>query len=321
MSRMGARAVGLILPVVLLVGVPFCASGEIQRSPEPEKPAIWMESDIRLVMQAERVARADAMRKMLEKLYGVRLDAHHTVYDLARDNERVNAALQGTLKGMRELRWVYTPEGICQVEMAVTWETVVEEVRKVLRTYCDGCGTYTHEVQEVNLRSYQTEVTVWGNGAIEGTPAVKHIQALRAAEVDAYKRLAARIMGIRITADTTVRDMAFQSDRIQTAIETVIKGGNFTDYVFEPRVVKVRCEVKLESLVAQLKILHTETKTQHRVTSTQIADLQVSTQEKIIAETGVGIIDNAAPPAPPPTTVVESYREINMIIKQTLEAR
>lgn len=58
----------------------------------------------------------------------------------------------------------------------------------------------------------------------QSVPTAKRLQYVRAAEMDATRILAERIMGIAISGDTTVKDLAAASDTVKGALAATLKG-------------------------------------------------------------------------------------------------
>jgi hypothetical protein len=73
-----------------------------------------------------------------------------------------------------------------------------------------------------------TKVTAVGYGAMpvgEGlTSAQRHLLAMRAAKLDAYRALAETVAGIKITGSSTVSAMALTSDSYKAYIEAYMRG-------------------------------------------------------------------------------------------------
>ena len=286
------RNIILVLGCLLVVGfVSRSEASMIKRKTEKQRPKIWMESNIKDVMRAERIARADAMRKMAEKLYGVNISAEQNVYDLVNENSEVRAKMNQVLAGMREKAWHYYPEGICQVELEVTWRTFIKKVKEIVEAGCDACGSYFEKSVDVSVTANDKKVVVWGSGAIKGTRGVQEIQALRAAEVDAYKKMAERILGVRISSDTTVRDMVMESDRIRNTVRGIIRGAYLYDYTFEPRKVLVKCMVKRKKVLTAIKEVVSAERDEYGWVRVDIdQDIKSETKIKKFVETGIGII-------------------------------
>ena len=57
----------------------------------------------------------------------------------------------------------------------------------------------------------------------------KRLMAMRAAEVDAYRKLAEQVNGLRISGNTTVSAFAVQNDSLRTYVEAYIRGARITN--------------------------------------------------------------------------------------------
>lgn len=86
-------------------------------------------------------------------------------------------------------------------------------------------NTSVHDMPPVVL---PTKVTAVGYGAMpvgEGlTSAQRHLLAMRAAKLDAYRALAETVSGIKITGTSTVSAMALTSDSYKAYIEAYMRG-------------------------------------------------------------------------------------------------
>jgi hypothetical protein len=58
------------------------------------------------------------------------------------------------------------------------------------------------------------------------TPAQQKLMAIRAAQVDAYRNLAERVYGFRVSGSTTVSAFATQSDKIRSHVDSFIRGAH-----------------------------------------------------------------------------------------------
>lgn len=79
----------------------------------------------------------------------------------------------------------------------------------------------------------------WSEGVVRATgigagkanfknknPGVYRAQAKRAAIMDAQRNLAEAVNGVRVTSDSTMRDMILESDLVRTRVDAIIKGMN-----------------------------------------------------------------------------------------------
>lgn len=73
------------------------------------------------------------------------------------------------------------------------------------------------------------EVTGMGVEPESGTRAQKRLMAERAALTDAYRKLVEATDGIRVEADTTVKNFAAESDLVRTQLNSFIKGARILE--------------------------------------------------------------------------------------------
>jgi hypothetical protein len=227
---------------------------EVAADEEKNRPKIWQDASGKAILKAETVARADAMRKLLERVWGLEVYGQTSVYDLVHADKEVEARLQGVLNGMKEKKWHYYDDGSCQVEMVVTWRELVEKVETTVNETLKGDRVIKRdEFIKVNVDTKDTDITMWGSGALEGSPGVEIIQAQRAAEVDAYERLAGRVVGVQIDAQTTVRDMVLESDEINATVAAALRGVEFTDYRTKPKWIEADATINIAMVIQRVE--------------------------------------------------------------------
>jgi len=125
---------------------------------------------------------------------------------------------------------------------------------------------------------------------IEKRKAQNKLLAMRAARVDAMRKLAERINGLMITSETSVKDFVATDDRIQTSMRSWLRGAH---EVGEPTytpdgICQVTMEVTLEEVIVELKKLHKEYYKGDKVSLHDIEQMAAHTTEKTIRETGSG---------------------------------
>ncbi len=121
-------------------------------------------------------------------------------------------------------------------------------------------------------------------------PGQQKLLAKRAAIVDGYRNLAERIKGLKIDANTYVRDFVAEADEIRTSLDTFLKGARVVGAprYFEDGSAEVTVEITLQELVQQLQRFY---KTYHHLCHGHVYsfDKMVTINRlKVIRETGRG---------------------------------
>ena len=80
-------------------------------------------------LMALRAARLEAMRDLAEQVHGLRLDSRTTVHDSVAVNDRIDAAVSGTLRGARLVRITPKGEDTYEVELALDADAVAYIVK------------------------------------------------------------------------------------------------------------------------------------------------------------------------------------------------
>ncbi len=117
------------------------------------------------------------------------------------------------------------------------------------------------------------------------------LMARRAAEADAYRKLAERVMGLQISSRSTVRDFATESDRISASLNHFIKGIRIdpTSTVFyEDGSCEVTAEVTIEKVVTTLKTVCDKYYDGEHWTKDSFEEIKKRTTRDIISEVGCG---------------------------------
>lgn len=228
--------------------------------PEPFVPAIWKTVGPQARLMAARAAELDAKRKLVERIKGLRITSDTLVRDFVAESDVITAEARAMLVGAREKRVYYHDnELICEVVCEVPVESVITTIKSLHKRHYKGDRVSGMDIekitQELKSQTFEAtgmgvppakfieklEVTIkeeipdWvtqtisaeGNGVPPedkaGTPQGK-LMAARAAELDAKRRLAEEVMGLRIDSSTTVRDFVTENDEINTRLNTVLVG-------------------------------------------------------------------------------------------------
>ena len=129
-----------------------------------------------------------------------------------------------------------------------------------------------------------------GDALTEKYAAQNKLLAMRAARVDAMRKLAERINGLVITSDTTVKDFVATSDVIQSSMTSWLVG---MKEVGKPRytpdgICEVTLEVTVREVIVELQRLHRQYYKGNKFAVADFEKIAVNTTDKAIRETGSG---------------------------------
>lgn len=83
-------------------------------APSPDAPNVAVAR-----LGAERAAKLDAMRNLLETVKGVRIDSQTTVVNFTTQSDVINSRVEGTVKGARVVKTKYLSDGAVEVIIEV----------------------------------------------------------------------------------------------------------------------------------------------------------------------------------------------------------
>lgn len=229
--------------------------------PEPQIPDIWKAISPQGRLMAKRAAELDAMRRLVERIKGLRLTSDTLVRDFVAESDVINTEARASLRGAHETGHPYyhTDELIVEVTYEVPVETVITTIKALHKRHYKGDKVTGVDIEHIaqTIKSDKFEATGmgvpkpeeikavavklkmempdWigqmiradGNGVPPedkaGTPQGK-LMAARAAELDAKRRLAEQVMGFHIDSSTTVRDFVTEHDEINSQVNSFIQG-------------------------------------------------------------------------------------------------
>jgi len=312
-----------------LVGSASQAAVRSTEGPAPNLPEIWQQAGPRERLKATRAAELDADRLLIERLYGVQIDSRSTVADLAMQDDSIAAIAGASLVGALTVgEPEYFDDGRVEVVKSVKIEQVIETIRRKTKEKlrADGTSEMVDFDEKTELATEGKTLEAMGNAAIPGSLGHQKVMAKRAAELDAYRRLAQRLMDIRIDSETTIRDACLESDDLIASLSQLVKGA-------EPLSIRYlddgSCEVKMSITKHDIVRALTRT-TKGRAHTTRIED---SIQEKTFVETGRGAMHpvQAATSEPQPADLppapstekpnADIFFETETIIRRLLEAK
>lgn len=290
------------------------------------KDAVGVKREAQNKLLARRAGRMDAIRKLTERIKGLQITSETTVRDFVTENDEINAVTMAFIRGMREKKVTHMEDGTCQIVIEVTLREVIVNLKGSYKRYYKGDKVKIEDFQKMLITYKDKIITVTGNGAprseewetaglemipVVGEKAVGSIDmpvpakafwfkyctgrgrlmAVRAAQVDAQRRLAERIKGIYITSETTVRDFVTESDEIKAVTEAALRGARETGicYHTDELIVEVEMTIKLRTVYASLKSWMERHHKDDKVKIKQLEQLTLTAKDTTISETGMGV--------------------------------
>jgi hypothetical protein len=222
-------------------------------------PPIWKSVTPQGKLMAARAARLDAQRKLLERINGVRINSQTLVRDFVAESDTIRAEVVGQVNGAEEVDVYYhDDELIVEVTVAVPTEQVIRTIQQMHTRHYQGSQVSGSDIervrQKINRKTFEAtgsgvprasqriaaapqsqapvapdwvgrKISVVGMGtdpAID-TPQGK-LKAIRAATMDARRKLIEQINGLEISSATYVRDFVTERDEIRSQVQSVIAG-------------------------------------------------------------------------------------------------
>jgi len=300
-----------------------CSGAVGQVSPEQNK------------LLARRAAEADAYRKLAETINGLQLNSQTYVKDFVTESDEIRTAIDTFVKGARfgQPRWY--DDGVCEVEAEVTVAKLITTLKEVHVAHYHGRSVTATDIEQIKQTLQKDVISVIGMGAprpdlppglpagVEAAltplpspppatltvPAIwktvspqARLMAIRAARVDAMRKLLERIKGLRLTSDTLVRDFVTEYDEIATRAEGIVVGATeVRTYLHDDELIAdVVMEVPVSRVITQLQELHTAHYKGSSVTSVDITNIKKTVQRDVFEATGSGV---------PPMRMMEPARE------------
>ncbi len=282
---------------------------------------------------SKRAAEADAYRKLAECIKGLQITSDTYVKDFVAESDQIQTAMDTFIRGVRlgDPKWY--EDNSCEVPAEVTVAKIITELKEIHTAHYKGNRVKSTDIEQMKQTVKKDIIRVVGMGApredlppdlpggvVEqlGGPPVPpsppipdlwrkigpqgRLMAQRAARVDAMRRLVERILGLRVTSDTLVRDFVAEHDVIQTVAQGTLVGATEvrTYYHHDEPIAEVTLEVPLESVITTIKELHTRSIRGDDVKGLDITQLTQSIKTQKFQATGMGV---------PPPQAIRAYNQ------------
>ena len=317
MSRMKLLVVG----AVMVAGWGFAYGQDVSR--EKNK------------LLAKRAAEADAYRKLAEAVYGLEINSRTYVKDFVAESDDIRTDVDTFVKGVRLGRPVWYEDDSCEVPAEVTVAKVIETLRTAHKRHYDGHNIQSEDFETMTKRIEKKVIKAIGMGAprpdlpadlpsgtfelITPPPAdlprppipdlwrqagpQARLMAIRAARVDAIRKLAERVKGLRLTSRTQVVDFVAESDEIRTDLMATLStaGEEVSTYLHHDELIaEVTMRIPTEQVITTVKRLHSRHYKGDDIKGHEIEDVVKTVVKKDFEETGMGV---------PPPKYLKRYAE------------
>jgi len=132
---------------------------------------------------------------------------------------------------------------------------------------------------------------------VDTAQAKKKLLSKRAAEADAYRKLAECVKGLQITSDTYVRDFVAESDIIRAEMDEFIRGVRLgKPKWYEDLSCEVPAEVTVAQVVTRIKEVHTRHYKGDKITGKDIEQMSKTIKREVIKVVGMGAPREDLPP-------------------------
>jgi outer membrane protein FlgP len=264
-------------------------------------PEIWKNISARERLNLVRAAELDGTRQLMERINGIAIDSETSVMDMAQTDDSIKAMLRESITGVRTVGSpTYLPDGRIEVVRKVH---LTQLIRRIVETYTRPEGGNMKADSETTTTEKEVVFDVTGVAAIRGSDGHKRVLAQRAAQVDAYRRLAERTGSTRLSSETTIADLATTNDSIRSSVSKTIKNAEPISIKYLPdNSAEVTLRINLDPIVRVIA---------KRVKDGQVTLISDKIEQLIVEETGVG--------APPDNMDLEVEVHIESIIEQSLK--
>jgi hypothetical protein len=270
---------------------------------------------------SKRAAEADAYRKLAETVNGVQINSETYVRDFIAEADNIRTDLDTYIRGIRLGEPHWASDLTCTVEAEVTVAKLIEELKSLHSRHYKGDKVKASDFDSIKQYIKKDVIKAVGMGAPrpdlppnspnsplppnmkmppdppipdiwKSVPPNERLMAIRAANVDAKRRLVERIKGLRINSETVVRDFVAESDVINTDCQAMLVGAQEVGKPYlhhDELIAEVTLEVPVESVITTIKSLHTRHYKGDKVKGSDIEQVTQNIKSQTFQATGMGV--------------------------------
>jgi hypothetical protein len=242
-------------------------------------PKIWSSTSAQERLKALRVAQLDAYRALAARVYGFQLATGTIVYDYALKSDTIHSRLETVLKGATELE---NPEYTDKGMVMVVYGLKLEKIFDVLKID----ESFNSLLVNKEIHHQGKTIEALGCGALPGSIGLKMLHAKRAAELDAYRLMAERLVGVKINSETSVAGLCLKSDKVEASLAAYLKGLKPVAVSYqEDGACSVTMQLKIREVV---EIIENLVRIYNSGNIDKITDKKITTNDKVFKATGHG---------------------------------
>lgn len=218
----------------------------------PNLPPVWEAASAKDRLNAIKAAEIDADRLLIERVQGAEIETGTRVRDLISEQDLSRGLTTGFITGAQTVKApIFLPDGQVQVVRQIQLEQVVEYIKRVVKqkAYKNGLSQVVSDVTTPSRKTVITNLDVVGNSALPGSEGHQKIMSKRAAEIDCYRRIAARLKGMTVASETLTENFVFDSDQVDSNLMALVKDAVVKDIQYNKR--DGSCKVTMELVVTE----------------------------------------------------------------------
>jgi len=165
-------------------------------------------------LMSVNAAKTDAQRAILESIVGLKVKSESVVRDMIAERFTVDSKASGVVKDIEFTDIVYDPD-----------KDIAKAVARI------KVGSVINVIgRQINYKDAVIERVGFGTATPANAPP---LQAMRAAQINAYQQLAEKVVGLQIDSKTTVENYVLQNDDLKATVLAAIWGAQVVSFEWD----------------------------------------------------------------------------------------